>query len=88
MALSPEDLAQVVAAVQAGMPASAPEPTENKGTVNPENDLSGAPWFYVHLSDGSVIQTQDSGSTHIQNPADPAETLEVVTRHQIMKEGR
>lgn len=84
MALSAEDLAQIQSLLQ-GIVAQAAPQEASKGTVDPANDVAAAPWYYVHLSDGSTIQSQDSGSTHMQSPVDPDETLAVIGRYLIVK---
>lgn len=77
-------MAQIAELIKANAPAAPPEGVEpSKGTVNPENDTAAAPWYYVHLSDGSTIKSQDSSSTHMQSPSNKLETLQVVGRYIV-----
>lgn len=47
-------------------PVASPAAEESpKGTVNPENSLENAPEYWVHLANGDVVRSQDSGSTHV-----------------------
>lgn len=63
MALSPEELAQVVAAVQAAQPAAPPAAPEPVSPLPPPAE------FYIWLADGRVIQSGDSQSTMIDGVA-------------------
>jgi hypothetical protein len=44
--------------------------------VNPD----AGPEFYVHLADGSVITSHDSGSTHMEADGKP---VQVIGRYQV-----
>jgi hypothetical protein len=46
----------------------------------PEVDPNAGPTYYVHLADGSVIESKDSGSTHMAN-ADGSQVA-VIGRYQ------
>lgn len=65
MAFTPEELEQIKALMQANAPvvpqAAPPSP--------PTPDRVAAPWFYVHLADGRVLETQDSQSTVVDDKA-------------------
>lgn len=71
MALTAEDLqqlgdfvkaqvAEAVAATQPKAPEDAPDVAATK---------EAAPWYFVHLADGRVVETQDSSSTVMDNLA-------------------
>lgn len=76
MALTPEDLAQIAELMAAreaqNTPAAPPQ-------APPTVDRVEAPWFYVHLSDGRVLETQDSQSTNIDGK-------QVIGRYQMSPE--
>lgn len=72
MALTAEDLqalgdfidARVAAAVQK---ATTPAPVVDAPDVAATKEA--APWYFVHLADGRVVETQDSSSTVMDNLA-------------------
>jgi hypothetical protein len=47
----------------------------------PDVDPEAGPKYYVHLADGSVLQTFDAGSTHMAN--DAGEQMAVIGRYQM-----
>jgi hypothetical protein len=59
--LPPGFLEAITAQVRAEMPAV----PENHGEPDPANSLEGAPFYYVHLANGDVMESQDSASTHV-----------------------
>jgi hypothetical protein len=71
MALTPEDLEQlgafidqkVTAAVAGAQPQAPPDPPDLAARKEAE------PWYYVHLADGRVLETQDSQSTVMEGLA-------------------
>lgn len=93
MALTPEDLAQIKE-LFAGQPAatpSAPAETPEQAAEreareyrlkagNPDVDPEAGPDYYVHLANGDVITTKDSGSTHMSVDG---ETVAVIGRYQV-----
>jgi len=86
MALSQEDLQALaglidskIEAAKADMAPAAPAPEVNAEAQNqPENQ----PDYYVHLADGSVFVTKDSGSSHMENP-DTGKTEQVIGRYAV-----
>lgn len=89
MALTPEDIAalgevidsKIKAAVEdhvaeAVTAATTPEPSTND---EPQNQPENQPDYYVHLSNGKVIETKDSQSTHMTDP-DTGEAVMVIGR--------
>lgn len=45
----------------------------------PDVDPTAGPWYYVHLANGDVVETQDSGATHMDVDG---ETVGVIGRFQ------
>jgi photosystem II stability/assembly factor-like uncharacterized protein len=96
MALTQEDLAalagfigsEVEKHLQASKPAE-PTPEEKAQTAAneqrlkagvPDVDPEAGPEYYVHLANGDVITTKDSGSTHMSVDG---ETIAVIGRYQV-----
>jgi hypothetical protein len=90
MALTAEDLAALGALIDSkvsdavsGQVASAvaeattPQPQTND---EPQNQPENQPDWYVHLSNGKVIESKDSQSTHMQDP-DTGEAVVVIGRY-------
>jgi hypothetical protein len=88
MALSQEDLASLGAFIDSRIAASAPVPAPVSDTVpdrvsqvgKPDVDPEAGPLYYVHLADGSVVESYDSASTHIESNG---KTLLVIGRYQV-----
>lgn len=75
MALSAEELQQIAEFMKANQPAAPEAPAPAPLSV----DRVEAPWFYVHLSDGRVLETQDSQSTVVDGKT-------VIGRYQMSPE--
>lgn len=75
MALSQEDLDQlgqfvsnvVEAKMQEKNVVTAPEPVADDPDTAATKEA--APWYYVHLADGRVLESQDSAATHMEGAA-------------------
>lgn len=84
MPLSAEELAQlddvINARVQAGIAAAGVAPPGPVTNDEAQNQPENQPDFYLHLSDGSVIQSKNTGS-HVTN--DAGETLMVIGRFPV-----
>jgi hypothetical protein len=93
MALTQEDLEAlgsfIDSKIAAAVPAAPPEPTEeekaqqaqNEYTLKagrPDVDPEAGPDYYVHLANGDVVTTKDSGSTHMTVDG---ETVAVIGRY-------
>jgi hypothetical protein len=65
MAFTEEELEQIKALMASNQPATPQGPPAPEPTV----DRVQAPWYYVHLADGRVLETQDSQSTNIEGKA-------------------
>jgi hypothetical protein len=63
--------------------AAADNAVQNRVSVvgKPDVDPEAGPKYYVHLADGSVLQTFDAGSTHMAN--DAGEQMAVIGRYQM-----
>jgi hypothetical protein len=48
----------------------------------PDVDPEAGPQYYVHLANGKVIESYDSGSTHMADP-DTGTQVAVIGRYQI-----
>jgi hypothetical protein len=51
-------------ALKAQIQADAPVQAENHGAADAANAVENAPTYYVHLADGTVVESKDSASTH------------------------
>lgn len=92
MAFTPEELAQLGAFVDSRIDAAKPaEPTEEEKAESaaaeqrvkagvPDVDPEAGPEYYVHLANGDVIVTKDSGSTHMSVDG---ETVAVIGRYGV-----
>jgi len=88
MALTPEDLANLGAFIDSRIQANSPAPAPVADTVpdrvsqvgKPDVDPEAGPLYYVHLADGSVVQSYDSASTHLDHDG---KTLLVIGRYQV-----
>lgn len=85
MALTEEDLATLGNFIDSRIEkAQASQPAQPDNTVaqtgRPDVDPEAGPLYYVHLSDGQVIKTHDSGATHMEVGG---ETLDVIGRYQV-----
>jgi hypothetical protein len=47
----------------------------SKGSVDAANSTEHAPMYWVHLADGSVILSTDSGSTHMDVDGDSVQVI-------------
>lgn len=85
MPLSAEDLAQlddvINQRVNAQLAASGQAPAGPQTNDEAQNQPENQPLFYLHLSDGSVIQSANTGS-HMAN--DSGETCLVIGRFPVM----
>jgi len=88
MALSEEELQQVLAVINSQPQPAAPEPTPEQVAQDrvavvgkPDVDPEAGPEFYVHLANGDVVKSFDSSSTHIADP-DGVSQL-VIGRYQV-----
>ena len=87
MALSAEEIQQVVEALKAqGPPEPSPEDQEKQAAQDlqrqagsPDVDPQAGPTYYVHLANGDVIESKDSGATHVEVNG---ETVDVIGRYQ------
>ena len=61
--LTQEELDQIKAMMQADKPEE--KPVEAPAVDNANRIDDEAPTYYVHLADGQVIESKDSGSTHM-----------------------
>jgi hypothetical protein len=89
MALTQEDLAalgqfidqKIHAAVQQG-PAPA-EPANRDSLVGrAEVAFDAGPLFYLHLANGTVLQSHDSASTHMADPENGSTQL-IIGRYEV-----
>lgn len=67
----------------AGVPAETPAAAvQDRASIVgvPDVPADAGPEYYVHLADGSVVVSHDTGSTHMQNEA--GESLAVIGRYQ------
>jgi hypothetical protein len=71
------DYAKDAAQTQADQAVASRDATVGKPEVDPE----AGPKFYVHLADGSIVQSFDSQSTHMANEA--GEPVAVIGRYQM-----
>lgn len=80
MALSEEELQQLAEymAARQPQPESQPENTVAQ-TGRPDVDPEAGPTYYVHLANGDVIESKDSGATHM---GVDGETVAVIGRYQ------
>lgn len=72
-----------VAAAVSGMKAELPAAVEQNRTAivgAPDVDPEAGPLFWLHLADGSVVESRDSSSTHLAN--DAGESVPVIGRYQ------
>ena len=87
MALSAEELQQVLDAIKGQVP---PEPSPEAAQAqadadysrqagHPDVDPEAGPTYYVHLANGNVIESKDSGATHVEQDG---ETVDVIGRYQ------
>lgn len=88
MALTAEDLAQLGSFIDSKLAdhkaevtdqvakATTPQPQTND---EPQNQPENQPEYYVHLADGTVQVSRDSGSTHMVN--DAGESVAVIGRY-------
>jgi hypothetical protein len=96
MPFTQEDLAQLasfvknevetaVEAVRAdfGSREAAPATPADRASVVgvPDVDPESGPEFYIHLADGTVVTSYDSGSTHM--PGKDGEAVQVIGRYQV-----
>jgi hypothetical protein len=88
MSLTAEDLAQLGEFVKSEIEkvagaaiadAAAPKPQVND---EPQNQPENQPDFYVHLANGKVLVSKDSGSTHMVDP-DNGETVQVIGHYPV-----
>lgn len=71
---------KVAAAVGDAVPAT-PEPADRASVVGtPDVDPEAGPAYYVHLADGSVVESKDSQSTHMPNAE--GVPVQVIGRYQ------
>lgn len=90
MALTQEDLAQlgefidskIKSAVGEHVDSAVTEATTPKPQTNdePQNQPENQPDFYVHLSNGKVVESKDSQSTHMEDP-ETGEAVLVIGRY-------
>jgi hypothetical protein len=82
MAFTPEDLAQlgqyIDSKITAAVSTGKQDAPRNVGV--PETDPEAGPEFWVHLADGTVVQSYDSQSTHMESDG---LTVPVIGRYQI-----
>jgi hypothetical protein len=60
-------------------PATDPKKDYTRLAGVPDTDPTAGPTYYVHLANGDVIETQDSGATHMTVDG---ETVAVIGRYQ------
>jgi len=83
MALTEEELKQVLDVINSQPQPVAPEPTPDQVAQDriavvgkPDVDPEAGPEFYIHLADGEVIKSFDSSSTHVNG-------VLVIGRYQV-----
>lgn len=86
MAFSPDDLASlgqfIGNEIDKRFAAAAPPPPDRASQVGvPDVPFDAGPEFYVHLANGEVIKSYDSGSTHM--PGSDGSTVQVIGRYQV-----
>lgn len=68
MALTQEDLELLGSFIDQKIAASVPAPPQAPPD-DPDTAIrkEAEPWYYVHLADGRVVESQDSSSTHMDD---------------------
>jgi hypothetical protein len=66
MALTPEDLELLGSFIDKKIAGAAPAASDRTAKVGtPDVDPEAGPLYWIHLADGSVLESHDSGSTHM-----------------------